>query len=165
MHIWMINRKLLASKESNPWFVKTQEILFDRFWEFTVPILKGLKLYSTNKGLEQTQLFAFHICQLFDEAVELETDDEKIDAIAGVIWNYLFNRQDIAEEHVLEIARYIYHQYLHLLSLEDEKFLYGEFKWNPIPTFKDLPQRIRAGQGRESRKWPDNYAVEDKESL
>lgn len=162
IHMWILNRKLILTKDTINQFTKTQEALFDRFWEYTIPLLKSLKLYSTEKGLQQTQLFSFHICQLLDEAILLEDEEKILDSIGGILWNYLFNRQDIPEDHIMELAKYTYEQYLHIISLDNSEFLVGNFQWKEVPKFKNISQRIRAGHGRESRKWPEIYNEGDK---
>ena len=62
--------------------------------------------------------------------------------------------------HFLTVSshrRYLYREYKNIDRLTDEEFLsVTKFPWGPLPDFKDVNKKIRAGKGQPSRLWPED---------
>lgn len=62
--------------------------------------------------------------------------------------------------HFLPVSsrhRYLYREYKNIDRLTDEEFLSAtKFPWGPLPDFKDVNKKIRAGKGQPSRLWPED---------
>jgi hypothetical protein len=85
--------------------LRLQETLFDQMWEYSAAVIKELKVYRQQRSLEQAQYFAFYICNDLDEALALMDEEKILDEFGGIIWNKLYRREDLPEDHVMEVAR------------------------------------------------------------
>jgi hypothetical protein len=105
LHVWLVNRRLLKLQNINSSILRLQETLFDRMWEYCAAVIKDLKVDRQQRSLEQAQYFAFYICNDLDEALGLMDEEKIIDVFGGIIWNKLYRREDLPEDHVMELAR------------------------------------------------------------
>jgi hypothetical protein len=100
-----VNRRLLKLQEITSSTLRLQETLFDQMWEYSAAVIKELKVYRQQRSLEQAQYFAFYICNDLDEALALMDEEKILDEFGGIIWNKLYRREDLPEDHVMEVAR------------------------------------------------------------
>jgi hypothetical protein len=105
LHVWLVNRRLLKLQQITSSTLRLQETLFDRMWEYCAAVIKELKVDRQQRSLEQAQYFAFYICNDLDEALGLMDEEKIIDVFGGILWNKLYRREDLPEDHVMELAR------------------------------------------------------------
>ncbi len=111
IHVWISNRKLVKNREENSATILIQEHLFDHMWEYTVSVIKEMKVQSIQRTLDQAQKYSLHICSEFDDALALNDtfdaagEQKALDAIGGILWNELYRREDLPEDHIMEMAK------------------------------------------------------------
>ena len=64
----------------------------------------GVGELSVNKRLSEVQGYSFKFMIELDDAITRETEDERIDEIAGTLWRMLYlKREDIDPEEVRHV--------------------------------------------------------------
>jgi hypothetical protein len=90
------------------------------------------------------QEYSFKFFLELDDALMLTNEDEVVDNIAGTFWRFAFMRnENIPEDHVLEIAKYIRCEQKSILELPREAVLEGRIIWGKPESWK--PKRIQFG--------------------
>ncbi len=101
IYTWMVHKRLLKMGEKGQ---DVQECMFDELWEDTSGRIRALGVgeLSVNKRLSEVQGYSFKFCIELDDAITRNTEEERIDEIAG------FERDLISFRHFV---------LLHLISI------------------------------------------------
>lgn len=77
------------------------------------------------------------------------TEEAVVDSLAGALWRGLYlRREDIDEEIVLSLARYVRSEQDRMMSLPADVFFDGRFAFQSVVPFLNVPQGgIKAGSG------------------
>ena len=135
IHAWMIHQRLLVEGSGGS---SLQECMFDELWDDTSIRIRNVGIHeiSVNKRLSEVQGYSFRTCMELDHCMTLPSEDEKLEEIAGVVWRSVFLRNnDIAPDHVLELAEHIKSEHYSLLDIPSEAVMEGRIEFGSL---KDL---------------------------
>jgi hypothetical protein len=94
---------------------------------------------TVNKHLVEVQKYSIGACVCLDEALRGSSEDEVIDNIGSVLWKYVYlRREDLDEERVLALAKYLRREQLSLLELPADAVLEGRFEFGSPPDWPPL---------------------------
>ena len=90
----------------------------------------GVGELSVNKRLSEVQAYSFKLCLELDDALTRNTEEERVDEIAGTLWRMLYqNRDNIEPDHVLQLAQYIRAEQMSLFDISRTALLEGRIAW------------------------------------
>ena len=150
VHVWLVHRRLVQCKRpESKRGLSIQESLFDELWDDTSVRVRaaGINELSVNKYLTQVQGYSFKTCVELDEAMERGSDTEKLEEVAGTLWRTVYNKRDeVDEERVLSLAKYVQNEHASLQALTDEAVLEARVQFSPVPHF-DPPTKAQLLHG------------------
>lgn len=98
------------------------------------------------------QSFSFKFALELDQALTMSTETEILDELAGVLWRFVYNRDEsIPEDHVLDLARYIRSEQLSLIDLPQYAIFQGRIEWSKLPWDSSKPR----GRNRKVKFSPE----------
>ncbi|GAB5036192.1 ubiquinol-cytochrome c chaperone [Nannochloropsis oceanica] len=144
VHVWMLHKRLLREGEEGK---VLEEALFDRLWDETTARIRALKVneLSVNSYVKEVQSYSFGACVSYDAAQALETEEDRVDELAGALYRYVQRELDS------------------LMMLPKEAIFESRFKWGPLPSWGG--RAGGRGGGRVAPRYvrSDGKAVPDEE--
>mmetsp|Transcript_14209 Transcript_14209/g.21632 ORF Transcript_14209/g.21632 Transcript_14209/m.21632 type:complete len:303 (+) Transcript_14209:124-1032(+) len=148
LHVWLLQKRLVADEVDPHTSLMIQEELFDMFWVDTRIRIReqGLMEMTVEKHLRDVQQYTFQQCVHLDEAFSIGEDNKeqrikRFEELCGVVWVHILERsEDKAHaDHIHRLVAYIEYQYINIMKqLPDEYFREGKVGWGNLPEFSKM---------------------------
>lgn len=132
VHIWLIHCRLLQEGSKGNIL---QECMFDELWDDTCIRIRsvGINELMVNKRLGEVQAYSFRTCMELDHCMTLQSNDERLEEIAGVMWRSAYLRNnDIMPDHVLELANHVIDEHTSFMDIPSQAIVEGRVEFKGI---------------------------------